>query len=1240
MKKALYAGGALLVLLLAAALLAPVLIDVNDYKPRLLAEVKKATGRDLAIDGPIGLSLLPTPELSVEDVRLANLPGSQEPDMVRVKAMRVSVALLPLLSRRVEIRHIELIEPRIVLEVLPDGRANWAFGEESPAAAPTPPAQAEGAAGTGPAIGVRNLAVKDGTLIYRDARSGRSQQLDKVDARLVAGSFDSGPFDLDLAFASGDVPAALTARLGEKGNGGIPVFLSLKLAGGQASFSGTVSELAPAAALSGTFKAGGDNLANVVQAAAALAGSTRPDLPPLLGQKFSVDAQLAGTASDFAARGMKLALGEDDGSGDLAVRLEPTVKADLKLAFTRLDLDRLLVQQRPVPPGDKAAPAAAAPVPASSAGTGKGGGFVLPADLEATLDLAAQAVSYRGGAAQQVALKADLAKGTLTVRQAGALLPGGTTAALSGTLSTPDGQPAIGGRVEVKGARLRELLGWLQVDVGGIPADRLNNFSFTGQLAASPEGSVQITNGVLQVDATTARGSLTLRTQPKLMVGANLDIDSLNADAYLPKPAAPARQAPAAPAAEKAGGTAPSAAGIDANLKARVARLTYLGNPVEGVDVDVVMAGDKLTFRNTRVASLAGAAVALSGTVSSYATSPSFDLNIDLKTQDVERLLRLAGVESPLKDQRIGAVTAKGGIAGKPDDLAFRDFSIAALGATARLTGRLQPAGPAFDFSKLELRTDDADRLLSLAGIASPLAGRKLGPLTLSGAAAGSLDQLKLDLNASVLTVGLDLNGTIAGLKATPVLALDVGVAHADFGRFMQVLLPGYGGGAGVGPVKLQARLDGSPGKELKIANLRGNIGSAAIAGSVAANLAGPVPRLTASLETGALALDAILPVQRKAALEPGLRSYPDNVIPAGAGTIQLAQAARAPARGGRFSREPIDVSALRSIDAAVSLKSQALSMDPWRVDNAVAELDLKGGVLTVTRLTGKAFNGDFSLTGVLNAAKLPAAMEARLAVARMDMARLSHALSQRDRFEGVLSVDMALRSGGGSQAELVSNLAGNGKVDGSIRVNASLKEQLMGVLAGQAAKGAEKLLGKVLGSKNRIDLGAGDINAAIRVALERFANRNGPVAGEVTIDRGVAVARGLRVTGDRAHADIGMTASLPQWTLESTTNVFLAENPRQPYLIVTAKGPLDDPGIGVDRNAAYKGDAAKGDAPKGDAPKGDVPRGEGETGAQQPGQPGAPQPAQPQPQAQPEQPQQPAKPKKPNVLDLLKKKL
>ncbi|MGH6915859.1 MAG: AsmA family protein, partial [Geminicoccales bacterium] len=117
--------GALVVLAIAAILDGPSFVDWNSYKPEIAARVKAATGRDLAIEGDISLSVLPSPTLAVEGVRFANIEGGSAPDMATLDSLEVHVALMSLLHGKIEVASVSLVRPTILLETLPDGRANW-----------------------------------------------------------------------------------------------------------------------------------------------------------------------------------------------------------------------------------------------------------------------------------------------------------------------------------------------------------------------------------------------------------------------------------------------------------------------------------------------------------------------------------------------------------------------------------------------------------------------------------------------------------------------------------------------------------------------------------------------------------------------------------------------------------------------------------------------------------------------------------------------------------------------------------------------------------------------------------------------------------------------------------------------------------------------------------------------------------------------------------------------------------
>ncbi|MBL8674607.1 MAG: AsmA family protein, partial [Rhodospirillales bacterium] len=246
LKKILIGVGVLVGLIVAAGVATPFLIDPNAFKPQIVAKVKEATGRDLVIDGPLRLSMFPTPSVSAEGVRLSNAPGGKAAQMLDLKAASAGVALWPLLSKRVEISEVRLIEPKIAIEVAADGRANYEFtpaGAPPTAGAAQAPAASTGAKeGGGVAISAQRIVIVDGLLTYSDAKSGREARFEKVSMTLSVPSL-AGPFAVDGALTANGVPLTLDGKLGVKAAQGVPLSLSVRTDAGEAKFTGAATDL-------------------------------------------------------------------------------------------------------------------------------------------------------------------------------------------------------------------------------------------------------------------------------------------------------------------------------------------------------------------------------------------------------------------------------------------------------------------------------------------------------------------------------------------------------------------------------------------------------------------------------------------------------------------------------------------------------------------------------------------------------------------------------------------------------------------------------------------------------------------------------------------------------------------------------------------------------------------------------------------------------------------------------------
>ncbi len=204
MRKLLIGIGVIVVLIVAAIVALPFVIPVESVKAQLVTRVKAATGRDLRIDGPVSLSVVPSLALDASNVTFANAPGAASKDMATLGRLQVKLKLLPLLSRDVEIDQLVLVDPVIALEIDKQGKPNWQF-----ASAPPPPAangakpagQAAGAPGTPSAstgaalaqLRLDDVRLVNGKITYVDHRSGEKDEVSEIAMKLSLPGLDS-PF--------------------------------------------------------------------------------------------------------------------------------------------------------------------------------------------------------------------------------------------------------------------------------------------------------------------------------------------------------------------------------------------------------------------------------------------------------------------------------------------------------------------------------------------------------------------------------------------------------------------------------------------------------------------------------------------------------------------------------------------------------------------------------------------------------------------------------------------------------------------------------------------------------------------------------------------------------------------------------------------------------------------------------------------------------------------------------------
>lgn len=736
-KRLLIGGGGIVALLVAALVALPALIDVNSYKPLIVSQVKTATGRDLVIDGPISLSLLPTPTVSVTGVKFFNAPGSKNANMVEVKSVTVQPSLLALLGGSIEVSEVTLVEPKIVLEINAEGKPNWEF---TPSVAEAKPAAAKPS--TPRPLSLGRLTIDNGTLIFSDSKAGLSVVADKANFTASVGSID-GPYSLAGDASINGAPLRLDLAVGARGSKGHTADLALQAGGGKLGFKGTLSELGAAAKVSGVASASAESLTTFVGTLVKLAGQPEPALPPILAGKFSFNGGIDVSQTAFAARDFKMALGQDSGSGSLSVALKPKLAVEGKIAVPKLDLDRWLAAlQQSAPAATPAAPAAApasAPAAASQSYLG---------DLTAKLAFDLGEVIYNKQPVRNVVVEIDARGGAVAVPKLTATLPGDMVLQAQSTLTGDPARPGVTGQFSLVGPKLRETLTWLAVDLSAVPPSKLQKLSLRGRMS-STGGNVQVSDAVFELDELKGSGGVTVTFTVPLSIVTSVSLDTLDLDSFLVPVAA--QQKPAAASGASAPPSGPVVPGPSVGLKAKVARLIYNKETIQGVDVDVALQGSTLRLNDVKVSNLGGARLAVRGTVANYsAPQPRADIAFNFEAPDMSRVLKVAGTTAP---GDLGAVSASGGVAGTVEQLTLRDLNVNAMGQSVKATGTLAMPG---------------------ASRGAPHSASYKGNLVLNGQALdGSIDArltgrttINADLRASVLD--LDRIGGSGGAPARP----------------------------------------------------------------------------------------------------------------------------------------------------------------------------------------------------------------------------------------------------------------------------------------------------------------------------------------------------------------------------------------------------------------------------------------------------------------------------------------
>lgn len=191
--------------------------------------------------------------------------------------------------------------------------------------------------------------------------------------------------------------------------------------------------------------------------------------------------------------------------------------------------------------------------------------------------------------------------------------------------------------------------------------------------------------------------------------------------------------------------------------------------------------------------------------------------------------------------------------------------------------------------------------------------------------------------------------------------------------------------------------------------------------GDLSVALGGNVPKAEGRLDVEALDLN------------PYMTAFGD---PDGQSDSAPAQGGGA-AGSGEWSNEPIDLSALRAVDADLTLSAGSLQAQDIKIGKSAVRLQLEGGKLTADLSEMALYNGNGSLQLNVDAAGDTPSIQSTFALSGLQAEPFLNDAAKIEWLSGTAAMDISVTTRGNSQKALANALNGNGSMtftDGAVR--------------------------------------------------------------------------------------------------------------------------------------------------------------------------------------------------------------
>jgi uncharacterized protein involved in outer membrane biogenesis len=730
----------------AAALLAPFVLDWNTYKPQLEAYGQRLSGRQVKIDGNIEIRLFPIPRLEADDVRVFN-EGSTETVLAASDKVVVEVTLGGLLNGSLEVQAINFDAPVINFIRREDGTLNFLL---------KPDEDLRNSALL-KKVKLENITIKNGTIVVRDEAKRFERAINNFDAVLSAAAIE-GPWRLTgtgiqagrtvgFNFTTGVYQPTEPFRFGLKVT---PQDTALPQLSIDAKFEKqklTGSVRAEAVPRDGAKSSKENTISNLTMTAKLDADFNRLKL----------------TSVKIIPRNVK------DGTtlveGEVTAEFGETVRIDSKLDAPRINLSGIVKN-------DGRSGIDAAYLMSAFDSFVKG----VPEGWQVSTQASINTLTLMDGALEAIAFNAEADQNSVRIRRFSGKTPGRSKFLFEGlAFPTPTGTTDLGGKLSFESADMREFMKWWSPDASETIAKFWvgSRGRVKGEADVSwSQGRVELSKLRYELDGVPGTAELSYTAQGNERSAVTINQPVLDIDQYIKSGSTGKDVKLDWPSIMK--GFSGEGGKAERQLSLNTGRLTLNGVPMQLVDIDVVTGPAGLIIKRFDINAIAGADLKIEGQVMTTANGAQGGIEAKVAANDLRGLMRLIGLPE-LSSAALASL-------GSTNLRTFIDFSPDAQGTNANViiegdSARMKLRGTSkIVFPPLEQTARLEGNLVVNATDASQLV-QWFGYL---GEASGEAGEMSVDFKGDIDN-GIDVKSQIKGFGSE--LKLDGSVALTEQGH-------------------------------------------------------------------------------------------------------------------------------------------------------------------------------------------------------------------------------------------------------------------------------------------------------------------------------------------------------------------------------------------------------------------------------------------------------------------------